>query len=208
MAVILSLAHGALTYLYLDIYENKFWYAILAWFTDVCIVRWFKFAILLYREWHTLLIDLFVAQHMLKIVKWGKIDTPNTHIHDGSFSLVVHVLLSIILWTEDIILREVSFYELEMVSFNGRQYLINWRECKLFECNILWIVECIILRVWRYQWENQNLPLCIMSDKERYSINKKTPEQFQNPIENRINRGKIDTPYTLITWQFTFLVLQ
>jgi hypothetical protein len=38
-----------------------------------------------------------------------------------------------------------------------------------------------------------------MSDKERYSINKKTPEQFQNPIENRINRGKIDTPYTLIT---------
>jgi hypothetical protein len=32
---------------------------------------------------------------MLKIVKRGKIDTPNTHIHDGSFSWVVHALLSI-----------------------------------------------------------------------------------------------------------------
>jgi hypothetical protein len=93
--VFISLAHGALKYLYLDIYENKFWYTILAWFTDVCIVRWFKFAILLYKEWHTLLIDLFVAHHMLKIVKRGKIDTPNTHIHDGSFSWVVHALLSI-----------------------------------------------------------------------------------------------------------------
>jgi hypothetical protein len=49
---------------------------------------------------------------MLKIVKRGKIDTPNTH---GSFSWVVHALLSIILWTEDIILKEVAFYELEMI---------------------------------------------------------------------------------------------
>ncbi len=32
---------------------------------------------------------------MLKIVKRGKIDTPNTHIHDGFISWVVHALLSI-----------------------------------------------------------------------------------------------------------------